>query len=123
MDYERRHRTYGVPLGDWLKLHPNELERDAVGLWQIVPVGKYEFLLEGDDLKEFIGQAIISLLEKGAVPVTGDENGWHITEEYGVVRDSIVQNVLERWASSESRDPDVGDLWFATREMLEVPQK
>ena len=35
---EPTHSFFGTPLSEWISRVPNELPRDAVGLWQVAPV-------------------------------------------------------------------------------------
>lgn len=69
MSIEPVDKYFGIPLSEWIKRTPNELEVDAVGFWQIVPVGRDSFGLEGGELNDFVRRSIIALLEKGAAPV------------------------------------------------------
>ena len=49
MDWSKRHRRADITAADWVGLVPNEMEIDAVGLWQVIPVGRHEFGLDGED--------------------------------------------------------------------------
>jgi hypothetical protein len=64
----------------------NELPDDAVGMWQIVPGGRYDFGLDGDALTEFVRRCIAELLSRGAVPAIGggqSEHEWIVQRRYG----------------------------------------
>jgi hypothetical protein len=118
MDWSKRHRGYDISAAEWIALVPNELAIDAVGLWQVIPVGRHEFELADDDLKEFTRQALKNLLAKGAIPVTGQGQIWVAEQRYGAKPEEIIEEVVEKWLSKGMRDPDVGDVWFATADFL-----
>lgn len=59
-------KYFGIPLSEWIERTPNELEMDAVGLWQIVPVGRESFGLEGEALKDFVRRSVIAPRISGA---------------------------------------------------------
>lgn len=122
MDYDTKDKFYGITIREWLRDFPNELEDDAIGLWQIIPLGKRGYGLSGSELKEFIEEAIEKLIDLGAVPVVGveSEGGWKLCEEYGDKKEEIIKNIVEKWGAPDSPDPDVGDLWFATPTFLEA---
>ncbi|MDX8503809.1 hypothetical protein [Mesorhizobium captivum] len=118
MDWSKRHRGYDMSAAEWIALVPNELAIDAVGLWQVIPVGRHEFELVDEDLEEFTKQALNSLLTKGAIPVTGQDQRWVAEQQYGTKPEEIIENVVKKWLSKGMRDPDVGDVWFATADFL-----
>ena len=118
MDWNRRHRGYDMSAAEWITLVPNELAIDPVGLWQVIPVGRREFELAGDDLEEFTKQALRGLLAKGAIPVTGEDQSWVAEQRYETKPEEIVENVVKTWLSKGMRDPDVGDVWFATADFV-----
>jgi hypothetical protein len=100
----------------------NELPDDAVGMWQIVPGGRYDFGLEGDALTEFVRRCIAELLSRGAVPVIGGgETGyyWIAQPQYGSRPEEIIDNVSQEWLAKGAQDEDPGGLWFALPEMCE----
>jgi hypothetical protein len=108
-------RYFGVPLSEWVSRIPNELEADAVGLWQIVPVGRDNFGLSGERLRDFVRRGVVALLSAGAVPVrpaSEKESFWQRQSSYGVGVEEIADNVVEEWERSGS-DPDQDGLWFA----------
>jgi hypothetical protein len=55
------HKFWGTPLNEWIERIPNELPRDAVGLWQIVSDGRYGFELKEDALIDFILCSLLGL--------------------------------------------------------------
>ncbi|WYX25629.1 hypothetical protein WJ969_07865 [Achromobacter xylosoxidans] len=69
MNNEPVNKYFGTPMSEWIARVPNELGVDAVGLWQIIPVGADHFGLSGAELEDFSRRCIVALLEKGAVPV------------------------------------------------------
>jgi len=108
-------KYFGVPLSEWIERIPNELEVDAVGLWQIVPVGRDNFGLTGDSLRDFVRRGIVALLKKGAVPVRPDQKQgalWNSHTCYGDAPDEIADNIIIEWENS-GIDPDEDGLWFA----------
>ena len=112
MDRDKLHRSFDTSAGEWIALIPNELQVDAVGLWQIIPVGRHEFGFEGRDLEEFTRGALKGLLAKGAMPITGQEKVWVVEPRYGTKSDEIIDKVVKTWLSEGMREPDVGDVWF-----------
>ena len=98
---------------------PNELEVDAVGLWQIVPCFKRDFGLQGAELERYVRQCISLLLERGAVPVWGNDNkdGWQIWTGLSSHPGPTLEKVIEYWHAL-GRDPDLGDIWFALPEFV-----
>lgn len=108
-------KYFGVPLSEWVDRIPNELEIDAVGLWQIVPVGRDSFGLNGEGLRDFVRRAVFALLKRGAVPVhPAQEDGifWIRKNCYGDDIDNIVSNIIAEWEKS-GVDPNEDGLWFA----------
>lgn len=71
MSTEPAHRYFGTPLSNWIAAVPNELEIDAVDLWQIIPALRLSFSLEGEALERAVRQALAALLVRGARPVVG----------------------------------------------------
>jgi hypothetical protein len=51
MNSEPKDRFSGRPLSQWLAEIPNELEIDAVGLWQIIPRLRRDFGLEREGVR------------------------------------------------------------------------
>jgi hypothetical protein len=118
MDRDRVHRFHGTSAADWIARVPNELEVDAVGLWQIIPAGRHGFGFSGADLEQFTREALSELLARGALPVTGQDGVWVIEHRYGAKADEIIDNVVKKWLSEGMRDPDVGDVWFGLAAFL-----
>ena len=71
MKFDVRHKLYGHTIAEHIKTLPDELSVDAVGLWQIVPAGRYGFELSDGDLTEFVRRCVLALLDHGAIPVVG----------------------------------------------------
>lgn len=116
MNAEPINKYSGMTLSDWVKSCPNELDIDAVGLWQIIPTMRRSFGLSGSDLDQAVRDALHALLARGALPVVGamsDGVGhWAYTPRYGEEASAIVETVIAEWHAM-GRDPDVGDVWFA----------
>ena len=96
-----RHAETGDPLNDFVLLYPNELDQDAVGIWQIVPDAEHAFGLSGDDLFEYVRRAVVALLDAGAVPVKFEDGSgyeWTHQKQYGVASDEISEAVVAELA-------------------------
>jgi len=117
---EPRHRNYGTRLSEWIRLTPNELAIDAVGLWQVVRGLKLGYGLSGTDLEEAVRVSIASLLAVGGRPVQGDngDKQWHLRSDLAQPEEEALDRIMEYWRGL-GRDPDVGDIWFARPEMFE----
>jgi hypothetical protein len=108
-------KYFGIPLSEWIEKIPNELEMDAVGFWQIVPVGKDNFDLEGDALKDFARRSIVALIKRGAIPVRPScekDKFWEAQFQYGILPEEIADSIIVEWLSS-GEDPNEDGLWFA----------
>lgn len=115
MTEEPTNKYFGTSLSEWIERTPNELEQDAVSLWQIVVSGREGFELNDDALDNFVKRSIVALLERGALPVlhTGiRESFWNIQMQYGTQPDDIATSIIEEWHRSDA-DPDHDGLWFA----------
>ena len=123
MSVEPIHNFYGTPLSDWIERIPNELEDDAVGLWQIIPVLRLSFGLSGAELEHRAREAIHLLLARGAGPIIGAETGkrWERVTRYGNDPSSIVDGVIADWHTM-GRDPSLEDMWFALPDFLNGEQ-
>lgn len=102
MSDELRHKNTGEPLSLVISQYPGELDRDAVGIWQIVPGGRADFGLSGEALDDYVRRAIFALVEAGAVPVrmvadSGYE--WVYQPQYGRSPAEIADNVIAEWHS------------------------
>jgi hypothetical protein len=109
-------RHYGLTVSEWIESFPHELPIDAVGIWQIVPDGKYEFELRGDDLTEFVRLSVSELLAHGAKPVlggAGTEYYWIVQPQYGETNAEILDAVINEWLAGGGGECDPGGLWFA----------
>jgi hypothetical protein len=105
----------GITMSEWINRVPNELEMDAVGLWQIIPTGRDSFQLTGKALDEFAKRSIIALIDRGAVPVLPSSTGqghWKQQDQYGSSSTEIADKILNEWRQS-GRDPDHDGLWFS----------
>lgn len=110
-------------LSEWEEKMPNELERDAIGLWQIIPALKYDFGLTGEKLILHVKKNVARLIELGARPVTGapqdDERYWIVLDNYGKSPNEVAERIVEDWINS-GKDPDFGDVWFARKSIYEL---
>lgn len=111
------HRSFGYSIQESIDGLVNELEIDAVGMWQIVPKGRVEFGLEGRNLADFVRRHVSALVDAGALPqkveVRGGQKQWIPDPSYGTDREAIVERVMSEWLA-DPIDPDVGGLWFHT---------
>jgi len=111
---EPTHSIFGTPLSEWLLLVPNELPRDAVGLWQLTPTLEHHFGLSGAALESAVRQAVRGLLAAGAIVVEGgDSRGqWSARTDLADSGEAGVDRVVQYWREL-GREPDPGDIWFA----------
>lgn len=117
---EPRHRTFGTTLSEWISLTPRELPIDAVGLWQIVKNLESGYGLSGKALEDAVRSSVEALLAAGALPVQGSraDSRWHLRSDLAKPQEQVLEKVMAYWKTL-GRDPDVGDIWFAKREMYE----
>ena len=125
MNNEPCDKRSGKPLSEYIKIVADELPIDAVGLWQIVPQGRFGFGFEGEALTDFVRRCISELLSRGAVPVVGGgldgEHEWIVQRQYGSTQEEIIDNVVREWLANGAKDEDPGGLWFALREYAWTP--
>jgi hypothetical protein len=108
-------KYFGIPLSEWIDKTPNELEVDAVGLWQIIPVGRDSFGLQGLPLDDFVRRSIVALICRGAVPVrpaAAEQGFWARQFQYGESAEEIATKIIEEWKAS-GIDPDQDGVWFS----------
>jgi len=116
MKFDVRHKLYGHTIAEHIKTLPDELSVDAVGLWQIVPAGRYGFELSDGDLTEFVRRCVLALLDHGAIPVVGGggtEYDWILQSQYGETSELIANTIVAEWLATGAGDLDPGGLWFA----------
>ncbi|PZR36846.1 hypothetical protein [Caulobacter segnis] len=111
------HRSFGYSIQDSIDGLLNELEIDAVGMWQIVPKGRVDFGLEGSELADFVRRHVSALVYAGALPqmikFCDGQKQWVPDPKYGTDREGIIERVMNEWLA-DPIDPDVGGLWFQT---------
>src|SRR5450830_2141184 len=115
LNLQHKDHVFGQTVMDYIKTVSGELPIDAVGLWQIVPVGRQQFRLNDEDLTEFVSRCVCALLEHGAKPVVGGAGSkydWILHPQYGETTMEIVDAVLKEWLASGAKDCDPGGLWF-----------
>jgi hypothetical protein len=108
------HSFFGTPLDEWIECTPNELEFDAIGLWQIIPDLRKSFGLSGDALEHATREVLTKILDRGAHPIVGsfDKPGtWERVTKYGENSIDIVNAIVAEWCTID-RNPDVEDVWF-----------
>ncbi len=113
---------FDYSLDEWLSRLPNELAIDAVGMWQIIPVLRQQFNLEGDELVEWTHRGILALIARGAVPVKGSDQtkGWHQQHGYGATPQAMTETIIAEWQLT-GEDPEPYDsLWFALQSEIEA---
>ncbi len=106
-------KYFGIPMNEWIERLPNELDVDAVGLWQIIPVGEDSFGLSGTGLDDFTYQCIMALLRRGAVPMkaaTG-ATGWVAETTYQGSQEAVANQIISEWRN-QKLVPDHDGLWF-----------
>ena len=114
MSAQPQHVFFGTSLDEWMTGYTHELEDDIVGLWQIVPTLRKGFGLTGDALESATRKVMISLLDRGAHPITGSTDkpdAWKRVTRYGQNPMDIADSVIAEWRAS-GHDPDFGDVWF-----------
>jgi hypothetical protein len=102
----------------------DELEIDAVGFWQIAPVGTSSFGLDGDALDAFIRRVLLALFDGGARPVVGRKgvDHWILKDDYGSDPAAVAEAIISEWRESGSKEPKPYDsLWFALPKFYEEP--
>jgi hypothetical protein len=121
MREEPKDKYHGISMSEWISRVPNELDRDAVGLWQIVPVGRDSFSLAGNDLVDFVRRCLLELFARGARPVEANDvgiNDWKLKEEYGTTPEEMADSIIHEWKES-GRDPSpVNSIWFMLPEKI-----
>jgi hypothetical protein len=123
MTDELRDKRSGETMSEIIEQYGNELESDAVGIWQLVPAGRQGFGLEGEALTAFMRRCIAELLSRGAVPVIGGGGSgfyWIQQHQYGARPEEILENVIAEWLAEGAPDDDPGGLWFALPEMTKA---
>lgn len=97
---ESRDKDSGETISEAISQYPHELDRDAVGIWQIVPGGRMDFGLSGDALADYVRRTIYALLDAGAVPVRhvpGSGFRWSRQTQYGLTREEIAEAIIAEW--------------------------
>jgi len=114
MSQEPVDKYFGVSMSEWIARVPNELEVDAVGLWQIIPVGIDSFGLSGEALEDFSRRCIVALLQKGAVPVrpAAAPIYWKPEVVYQGSHEEIANNIINDW-KAHKLVADHDGLWFS----------
>ena len=123
MKREFRDKFYGSTIEERIKQVPEELPRDAVGLWQIVSFGRQGFGLSGDELVDYVRRHLVALFAKGAKPVVGAMDNIHVWTlvDYGRNAEEMADAIIGEWIRS-GRDPDAGGVWFALPHIYEAKQ-
>ena len=114
----------GQTVTHYVETLPYFLDSDGVGLWVIVPAGKF-FNFEGDDLIEFVRLCVRRLLDVGGVAVRHTPTGeppllWVEQTHYGTEPGEIVEGVIAEWLAAGGKNPEWDWLWFVTRDVLET---
>jgi hypothetical protein len=86
MSSEPINRFCGTPLSEWIASLPDDLDDDAVGLWEIIPALQHDFGLHQPELELAARRALAGILARGAQPVVGtpaQDGTWQQTARYG----------------------------------------
>ncbi len=121
MNRSKPNKFYGTPLGEWIECVPHELEIDAVSL-ELISGLRIGFDLHGDELEQAVREVLEGLVACGARPIQGcsDDGGyWTRVTRFGDEPSKIVEGVIREWHAS-GRDPEIGDIWFASPEFIEA---
>jgi hypothetical protein len=109
-----------MPLSEWIRLVPGDLDGDAVGLWQVIPALRMAFGLDDAEIERVTRQILAELMARGARPVVGvcpPDARWNEVTRYGDSASAIIDGVMAEWHAM-GRDPDVEDVWFALPELF-----
>ena len=112
----------GKSIEMWISGLAHELDRDAVGLWQIIPTGRDVFRLTGIELTDFVRRCLLTLLNKGAKPVTGSASGkryWNECKFYGGSSDEIASGMIDEWLSLGQDPKPYDSVWLALPKVFE----
>ena len=116
MNKNLRHNYFNVPIVEWIKRAPVELDIDNIGFWQIYNNGKEGFGLKDEDLWEFLYESILEILSQGGRPyIDFDyENSINLFDSYSKNREKLADLVLKK--SREIGHPDeFRGIWFERR--------
>ncbi len=105
----------GVPMSDYINHVHGTLNDLPVGMWEIVPCGRYRFGLEGAALIDFIRSCIYSLMDAGAKPVAGGgkPNKWELQVQYGSNKFEVAEAVIQEWLRQGAPTPEPWKgVWF-----------
>lgn len=109
MSKKPTNRFFDTPIEEWLSLISNELEIDAVGLWQVVPPLVHDFGLVGKELELYVKQAITALINRGAVPISGKH--WEVRTDLFSPSGPDIELIMAYWQALD-HEPTFEDLWF-----------
>ncbi len=124
MTDELRDKFYGTTIDQRIDQTCVELQRDAVGLWQIVSFGREGFNLSSDALPDYVRRHVLALLARGAGPVVAKEtgkSGWKLVH-YGNDSSETAEAIIKEWLE-EGAKSDAGGVWFALPHIYDPPPK
>lgn len=119
IDLSRRSGV-GDTVSEYFEGVSSELSNDGKAMFAIVPAGR-SFGFVGADLREFVTQCILRLLNSGGVPVRYADSGpllWREQTQYGKSKEEIADAIVAEWLASGGGDPPWGWLWFVNRDVL-----
>jgi hypothetical protein len=113
MTQEPVNKYFGTLMSEWIDRVPNELDVDAVGLYQIIPTGIDDFGLSGEQLEDFSRRCIVALLQRGAIPVrpASGTKYWEPETAYQGSHEEIANQIIDDW-KAHKLIPDHDGLWF-----------
>jgi hypothetical protein len=116
MNQEPVDKYFGMPMSEWIARLPNELSVDAVGLWQIIPVGIDSFGLSSEGLEDFTRRCIVALLRSGAIPVRAVSGvpGWVPEVIYHGCHEEVANQIVNDWRIRKFI-ADHDGLWFSVQ--------
>ncbi len=119
MNRSARDKFHGITLDEWIEGKINGLDVDALSLL-FIPGLRIGFGLCGDELEQAVREVLEGLMARGARPIQGhsDDGGyWTRVTRFGDEPSQIVEGVIREWRAS-GRDPEIGDIWFASPEYI-----
>ena len=113
MTQEPVDKYLGIPMSQWIAMLPHELGHDCVFFFQIIPVGRDSFGLQGAELVDLARRSFLVLLDKGGKLCLGNvvDPKWAKIVQSNASNEEIVELIIDAWQNS-AVEPDWYELWF-----------